>query len=125
MLLLRQRHAGDVDAAAVGEVEAEAAPARTDVEHLHAGLKGELGGEVPLLGELRRLEVGLVVFEIGAGVLLVGVEEERIEPAVEVVVMGDVPPCAARGVELAEAAGEVAEIGADASSGRSDRGLRC
>ena len=113
VLLFRQRHTGHVDAAAVGEVEAEPAPARADVEHLHAGLEHELGGEVALLGKLRRFEIGLVVFEIGAGILLVAVEEERIEPAVEVVVMGDVPPCTPGGVELAEAAGEEAEIGAD------------
>ena len=77
------------------------------------GCERELGGEVPLLGELRLLEVGFVVLEIGAGILLVGIEEERIEPAVEIVVVGDVPPRLAGRVDLAEAAGEVAEAGAD------------
>ena len=40
----------------LGEIEAEPAPAGADVEHALAGLDGELGGEVALLGELRLFE---------------------------------------------------------------------
>ncbi len=76
VLLLRKRHAGDLDTAAVGEVEAEPAPAAADVEHLHPRLERQLRRDVALLGKLRRLEVGLAVLEIGAGILLVAVEEE-------------------------------------------------
>ena len=54
------------------------------------GLQRELGREVTLLGKLGLVEVGDAVFPIGAGVLQVGVEEERIEPAIEVVVRMDV-----------------------------------
>ena len=42
----------------LGQIEAEPAPARADVEHALARLDGELGGEVALLGELRLLQVG-------------------------------------------------------------------
>ncbi len=125
MLLLRERDAGDVDAAAVGEVEAEPAPAGADVEHLHAGLERELRGEMTLLGELGGIEVGLVVLEIGAGVLQVAVEEERIELAVEIVVVGDVAPRPPRRVELAEPAGAIAEVGPDLHQERRVAALAC
>ena len=52
----------------------------------------ELGGEVTLLGELGIVESGVRGLEIGAAILLVGVEEEGIEPTVEIVMMGDVVP---------------------------------
>ena len=55
-----------------------------------AGLDQQLGGEVAFLGELRVVERLLGMLEIGAAVLPVGVEEERIEPPVEIVVMRDV-----------------------------------
>ena len=53
-----------------------------------------------LLGELGVVERRVRRFEIGATVLLVGIEEERIEPAVEIVVMGDVVSGAAARIEL-------------------------
>ena len=55
-LLGAERHAGDVAVGELGEVEPEPAPARADIEHALAGLDGELGGKVALLGELRLLE---------------------------------------------------------------------
>ena len=49
-----------------------------------------------LLGELGVVERLVGRLEIGAGVLPVGVEEQRIEPAVEIVMMRDVAPRARR-----------------------------
>ena len=60
----------------------------------------QLGGEVALLGELGVVERLLGMLEIGAAVLPVGIEEQRIEPAVEIVVMRDVAPRAAGRIEL-------------------------
>ncbi len=56
VLLFRQRHAGDVDIGMIGEIEREPAPARADVEQLLARRERQLGGEMPLLGELRIFE---------------------------------------------------------------------
>jgi len=63
---------------------------------------------VPLLCELRVVERLVRRFEIGAAVLPVGVEEERVEACVEVVMMGCVAPRAGARIELAHAASEVA-----------------
>ena len=49
------------------------------------------------------------VLEIAAAILPVGVEEQRIEPAVEIVMMRHVAARAPARIELAEAPGEVAE----------------
>ena len=76
----------------LGQIEAKAAPARTDVEHAVAAADQQLGGEVTLLGQLGIVEGGVRRLEIGAAILLVGVEEEGIEPPVEIVMMGDVVP---------------------------------
>ena len=75
----------------LGEIEAEPAPARADVEHALSRLDGELGGEVALLGELRLLEVG-ALREVGAGILPVAIEEEVVDGAVDVVVVRHVAP---------------------------------
>ena len=53
-------------------------------------LDQQLGGEMALLGELRVVERLVRVLEIGAAILPVGVEEQRVEPPVEIVVMRDV-----------------------------------
>ena len=47
-------------------------------------------------------------FEIGAAILLVGVEEEPVEPAVEVVMMRDIAPRPRAQIELLHAAEQVA-----------------
>jgi len=47
---------------------------------------------VASLGQLSVVERGVRTFEIGAAILLVAVEEQRIEPAVEIIVVRDVPP---------------------------------
>ena len=63
-------------AGGLGEVEGEAAPAASDIEHRRPGLDEQLRREVAFLGELgvvERLTLGL---EIGAAILLVGIKEE-------------------------------------------------
>ena len=69
------------------------------------GCRSELGGEVPFLAHLRLVELDVRRLEIGAGILQVAVEEERVEPPVEVVVVGDVVACAGRGVATGGCAG--------------------
>ena len=89
-LLGRERNAGNIGAGHLGQIEPKAAPARADVEHAVAAPDSELGGEVALLGQLGIIERGIRRLEIGAAILLVGVEEERIEPPVEVIMMRDI-----------------------------------
>ena len=52
----------------------------------------KLGRKMAFLGELGVVERLFRRFEIGAAVLPVGVEEQRIELAVEIVMMRDVAP---------------------------------
>ena len=105
----RQRDAGDVGAGHFGQIEAKAAPARADVEHAVAAPDQELGGKVALLGELGIVERRVRRFEIGAAILPVGVEEEGIEPPVEIVMMGDVVPRPAAPIELPDVPAEIAQ----------------
>ena len=90
VLLLAEGDAGDVGAADPREVERHAAPAAADVEDARAGADQQLGGDQPLLGELRLVERHVGALEVGAGILHVAVEEEPVEPLVEVVVVRDV-----------------------------------
>jgi hypothetical protein len=62
-----------------------------------------------LLGKLGIVQRCIRRFEIGAAVLLVGVEKERIEAAVEVVVPGHVVLRPAARIELLDVADQVAE----------------
>ena len=105
----RERDARDVGAAHLGQIEAKAAPARADVEHTVAAPDQQLGGEVTLLGQLGIVERGIRRLEIGAAILLVGVEEERIEPAVEIVMMSDVIPRPAAEIELPDVPRQIAQ----------------
>src|SRR5579871_5031021 len=83
-LLLRERDAGHRACASLREIKRQAAPAAADVEHALALPQHQLGGEVPALGELRVVERLIGRLEIGAAVLPIAVEEERVEPAVEI-----------------------------------------
>ena len=74
----------------LGEIEAEPAPAGTDIEHAVARPDQELGRQMALLGELGVVERRIRRVEIGAAILPVGIEEQRVEPAVEIVMVGDV-----------------------------------
>ncbi len=62
-----------------------------------------------LLGELGVVERRIRRFEIAATVLPVGVEEEGIEPPVEIVVMGDIVLRPAAPVELPDMPAEIAQ----------------
>ena len=89
-LFFRQRDAGDLCAAMFGEIETKAAPAAADVECALTLSHQQLCGQVPLLGELSVVERLFRRFEIGAAILPVGIQEQRIEPAVEIVMMRDI-----------------------------------
>ena len=107
-LLLRERDAGHLRAGNLGEIEREPAPAAADIEHLGAGFDPKLRGEVAPLGELCVVERLVRRLEIGAAILLVGIEEEFVEPAVEVVVMRDIAPRPGPRIELLHAPEQVA-----------------
>ena len=111
VLLLRQRDAGHVGAGDFREVKPEAAPAAADVEDAQGALalRQQFGGEMPLLGELGVVERLLGTFEIAAAVLPVGVEEQRVKPSIEIVVMSDVLPRASTRIELLQAAVKIAQ----------------
>ena len=102
-LLRRQSDAGHVCLPDFRQVEREPAPARADVQDLLPWLEQQLGGDMPLLGQLRPLQVRLRLGKVGAGVLPVPVQEEVVEGAGEVVVVGDVVPGPGRSVGLQEA----------------------
>src|SRR5581483_2884907 len=91
--------------------------AAADVEHPHPRLEEELAAGVPPLGGLGRVEAHPRRLEIGAGILQVLVEEERVEPAVEVVVLRDVAAGARQRVQRPQMPGEMAE----ARDGAGDR----
>ena len=112
----REGDAGDVGAGDAGEVERHAAPAAADVEDAGAGADEELGGDQALLGELGLVERHVGVLEVGAGILHVAVEEEPVEPFVEVVVVRDVgarrlEPDGAQDRRVGDAAAEVQDPG--------------
>jgi len=69
----------------------------------------QLGGEMTLLGELGIVKGLVRCLEIGAAILLVGIEEERIEPPVEIVVMRDIVFRAAARIELLGVPGQITQ----------------
>ena len=89
-LFLRKRDAGDVGAGHFRKIQTKPAPARADVEHAVAAGDQQLRSKMPLLGQLGVVERRIRGLEIGAAVLLVGVEEQRIEPAIEIVMARDI-----------------------------------
>ena len=62
-----------------------------------------------LLGELGIVQRRIRRFEIGATVLLVGIEEERIQPPVEIVVARDIVSRTAARIELADMPDQIAQ----------------
>ena len=92
----------------LGEIERKTAPATADIEDVGARINEKLGGKMALLGELGVVERLVVGLEIGAAILLVGVEEERVEPAVEVVVVSHIAPRPRTQIELLNPAKQVA-----------------
>ncbi len=75
VLLLGEGDAGHGDIRHFREIETEATPAAADIQDLLSGGEAQLGREVTLLGELRVVERLAGVFEVGAAVLPVGIEE--------------------------------------------------
>ena len=108
-LFVRQGHAGDIGASGLGQIQRKSAPAGPDVEHALAALDQQLGGEMPLLGKLGVIQRRVGAFEIGAAILPVGIEKQRIEPAVEIVMALDVAPGTAARIELLNVADDVAQ----------------
>ena len=109
VLLARQRHAGDAGFRHAGQIKRHAAPAAADVQHLHARPDMQLGGQVALLGQLGFGQGLAGIFEKGAGILPVAVEEQIIEAAIEIIMMGHVAPRPAPWIELMQAAEGLAQ----------------
>ncbi len=86
--------------ATFGQIEAEAAPTRSDVEDFAAGREEKLGGDMPLLVVLGRLERVAVGAEVGTRVLPVRIQKQLIEPPGEIVVVGDVVAGPRGGIDL-------------------------
>ncbi len=93
----------------LGEVERKPAPAASNIEHALAGGDQKLGRQMAFLGKLGIVERLVRRLEIGATVLTIGVEEQRIELAVEIVMMRHVASRPRRRIELLQTAMEVAE----------------
>ena len=106
------------------EVERKAAPAAADIEHAAVRLDEKLGRNQPLLGQLCLLQRAVRPLEVGAAVLLVGIEEQLVEPMVEIIMMGDVAARAPEVVAADGAAGEEAIASKQARGQRARRRLR-
>ena len=92
------------------ERQRHAAPTTADIEHAHARLEQELAGDMGLFLRLRGLERVRRIAEIGTGILFVGVEEEVVELAREVIVMCDVALRPADHVALFQPAADAADM---------------
>ena len=99
-LLLGQGDARDLCAVVAGQGQRHAAPTAADVQHAHARPQQQLGCDQALLSRLRLLQCLRPSREIGAGILAVGVQQQRIQRAVQVVVVDHVALGAAGRVEL-------------------------
>jgi hypothetical protein len=99
-LLRRQRDAGDPGAGDRGEIEREASPAAADVEYPLSAPHEEFRRDVALLRELGGIERRVAVLVVRAAVLPVGVEEEVVDPAVEIVVVAGIAARARAPVDL-------------------------
>ncbi len=74
-----------------------------------AALDQQLGRDMALLCELSVVQRRIGRFEVGAAVLLVGIEEKRIKPPVEVVMAGDVVSGTPARIELLDVPDEIAK----------------
>ena len=91
----------------LGEIKAEAAPTRADVEHALSRLDRELGSKMALLGELGLFEVR-AFREVGTGILPVGIEKQVVDGAVDIVMVRHVSSGPPRRIELHDATAEIA-----------------
>ena len=122
-LFFRQGNTGHLRAGHLRQIKAHAAPSAADVEHALIRLDQQLGGEVALLGELGVVERRIRRLEVRAAVLHVGVEEEAIEPPVEIVVTGDVALRPRSRVELLEVAEKITQAPLEFGPARREVGL--
>ena len=76
-----------------------------------------------LLGKLGIVKARIGRLEIGAAILFVGIEEERIEPAVEIVMARDIVPGAAARIELLGMPDQVSQPPLQLGPARQDFGL--
>ena len=109
-LLLRQSKTGDVDAIVACRDLGEAAPAAADLEQPLAGRKLEPVEQQPDLALLRGTQRLRIVDGIGedrAGIGQALVEPGGIEIVPQIVVMGDVAPCAHRRIGAQRVGGAV------------------
>src|SRR5215813_14362496 len=109
VLLARERDAGYARAGELGEIESEATPTAADVEDALILRQQQLGCEMAPLGELRIVERLVGGLEIGATVLSVGIQEQGIELAVQIIVVRDIAPRARPRIELQHPAQEIAD----------------
>src|SRR5262245_36456955 len=117
-LSVGQRYARDTRATNFGKVERKTAPTAADVEHATTGRYEKLRRKVALLRKLGIIEGLLGSLEIGAAVLTIGVEEQRVKLAVEVVMVRDIAPRSPARIELLSAAIEVSNDPAQSRPGR-------
>jgi hypothetical protein len=78
--------------------------AASDVENLEAGSRQQLGGNVPLLGELRVIERSVAVFEISARILQVGIQKQAMDAIIDIVMMDRIATLPPEGVALKDSA---------------------
>ena len=101
-LLGGQSDAGDPRAVFLRQRDRHAAPAGTDVKHVQVRPdQAEFRRDVALLGRLRLLQRLGAVGEIRAGIVAVPIQEQRVQAAVQVVMMRHVAPGAGDRVVLA------------------------
>src|SRR5262249_6911766 len=101
--------AGDRRAEKRGEKGCNPAPTAADGEHTPIQRDEKLRRKVTLLRKLGIVERLLAGLEIGAAVLPVGIEKQRVKLAVEIVVVRRVAPRPRARIELFDAAMEVAD----------------
>jgi hypothetical protein len=105
-LVRRQRDADHIDIIVAVKIEREAAPAAADIEHPHARLEVQLGGDMRLLVELRLLEAVAGGAIVSAGILPVLVEEQFIEAPRQIVGVLGIAPRARLPIDLINPAGQ-------------------
>jgi hypothetical protein len=115
-LFLGERDPRDASAANACEIEPKTPEPAADIERGCVVLRQELGGDMTLLCGLGLLQRLAGIFEIGAGILAVGIEEKIVEPLIEVVVARDIAPGAQPVVALVEATKRQAKVSATPSA---------
>jgi hypothetical protein len=112
VLLGAECHAGDVGAGLPGEVKPQSAPARADVEDPEPRpVEQQLRRDVALLTLLGDVQGIVRTAEIGARVLAVAVQEQLVEFAGKVVVVGNVAPGPVDRIALLQSPADALEKG--------------